>query len=426
MKSKKLISYLESNRNRSINLLKELISIDTTNINHGIDGGHELNGQEIIIERFKELGLTVESFEPNEQRIKKYREASLGHDYKDRPNVIGCLKGAGNGKSIILNGHIDTMPFDNLKDWVCHPLKPKTDGNRLYGRGACDMKGGLAAFIMAIEALVKTDCPLAGDVIIESVVDEEGGGNGTLACVDRGYQADAAIVAEPTESKIMPAHMGWVFFKLDIEGKPLHSGMKWLGVNAIEKAIKIIKSLEELEREWMMEKRDSMLPPPTINIGTIKGGMAGSVVPDHCRVDFGAHFLPQDADEEGLGSKVEQEIIDRIMLTAEGDPWLKSHKPKLEKYQEGSPFKLIGDNKLLDTIADNYQEVLTDKAEIKGCEYGCDARLLYNYGETPTVMFGPGSIKQAHSINEFIEIDEYLDYIKVLAVTILDWTENKA
>jgi len=423
MDSKKIIDYIDQNRGKFIDFLKTLISQDTTNINHGIDGGNEINGQEIIISKFKELGLDTEIFEPENKKLKNYVEASLGHDYQNRPNVVGVLKGSDNEnyKSIILNGHIDTMPFANIDKWFAHPLEPKIIDNKLYGRGACDMKGGLAALILAVETLIKSNCEIKGDIILESVVDEEGGGNGTLACVDRGYKADLAVVAEPTELKIMKSHMGWVFFKMDVEGKSLHSGLKWLGVNAIEKTIKIINGLKELETEWLLEKRNPILPPPTINFGTIHGGTAGSVVPDNCRLDFGVHFLPSDADDKGLGSKVEKEIIDRIDLIANGDPWLKDHKPKLTKYQEGSPFELENNEEYLKIFSSNFEKIVqNEKAVVAGSEYGCDARLIENYAKVPTLMFGPGSIKQAHGINEFIDLDQYIDYIKIIALSIYD------
>ncbi|MBW7455794.1 M20/M25/M40 family metallo-hydrolase, partial [Paenibacillus sepulcri] len=150
-----------------------------------------MNAQQVIMEKFNELGLEIDVFEPENERLYAYKEADRGHYYENRPNVVGVWKGTGGGRSLILNGHIDTMPFDQLDKWTSHPLQPTRSEGKLYGRGSCDMKAGVAAMIMAVENLVKHGMRLKGDVILQSVVDEEGGGNGTLACLDRGYRADA-------------------------------------------------------------------------------------------------------------------------------------------------------------------------------------------------------------------------------------------
>jgi acetylornithine deacetylase len=335
--------------------------------------------------------------------------------------VVGIYKGSGGGKSLILNGHIDTMPFDKLEEWITHPLEPLIKDNKLFGRGSCDMKAGVAAMILALETLIEKGVELKGDVIIESVVDEEGGGNGTLACVDRGYFADAAIVTEPTSLEIMPAHMGWLFYRIEFSGKSLHSALKWKGVNAIEKAIKFVHALQELERNWAITKRHPLLPPPTINIGTIHGGMAGSVVPDHCVIDFGLHYLPTDADAAGLGNEVEKEVFEVITNVVNGDPWLQKNPPIIKKYQEGSSFEINPDHPIIKLVSKQYEKSMGMNPTIRGCEYGSDARLLNNYGNIPTVVFGPGSIEQAHAINEYVPVDEYLKAIEILVGIIEEW-----
>lgn len=412
---------LERNKDSYLKFLKTVVSADSTNIRHGF-GGNEINAQRVIIKKLKELGMEVDVFEPSDQELcSRFSEANPGHDYKDRPNVVGVLKGSGGGKSLILNGHIDTMPFDHLEEWVTHPLEPKVVDGKLYGRGTCDMKGGLSAAICAVELLKSMGVELKGDVIVESVVDEEGGGNGTMACIARGYHADGAIISEPTELQIMPAHMGWLFYKIEVKGRALHSSMKWKGVNAIEKMMKIMQALQELERRWCMEKRSAILPPPTINFGTIHGGMAGSVVADQCILDFGLHYLPTDADDEGLGKKVELELFEAIRYASSGDEWLSKNPPVLELYQQGSGYQLPADNSLVKTLKINHSRLLGDEPVVRGCEYGSDARLLTNYANTPAVLYGPGSIRQAHGINEYVEVEQFYHAVLVLAQTIAEW-----
>lgn len=412
---------IEENKDRYIAFLKELIAADSTDIEHG-KYGNEINAQRIVIDKLKELAMAVDVFEPDMEEIAgNFKEANPNHAYKDRPDVVGVLKGTGGGRSLILNGHIDTMPFDHTDEWVTHPLEPKIIDGKLYGRGSCDMKGGLSAAICALDALKQKGVRLKGDVIVESVVDEEGGGNGTMACILKGYKADAAIIPEPTELEIMPAHMGWLFYKITVKGKALHSSMKWKGVNAIEKMMIIMRALMELERKWCMEKRSAILPPPTINFGTIHGGMAGSVVADSCVLDFGLHYLPSDSDEEGLGSKVQEELFKAIDYAVKGDEWLSEHKPEIELYQLGSGYELSTDTPLVKILEREHKKITGNEPTVRGCEYGSDARLLTNYADTPAVLYGPGSIQQAHGIDEYIDLNQYMTAIEVIAQTIIDF-----
>jgi acetylornithine deacetylase len=168
-----------------------------------------------------------------------------------------------------------------------------------------------------------------------------------------------------------------------------------------------------------------MLPPPTINFGIITGGMAGSVVADRCELDFGLHYLPSDADADGLGKNVQAEVFEAIDLAVAGDKWLKENPPAIRLYQEGSGFEISPDNPLVKLLEISHQEVLGEKPIVRGCEYGSDARLINNYGKTPTILYGPGCIQQAHAINEFISLDEYYKSIEVFANTIAQWCNSQ-
>lgn len=412
---------VEANKEKYLDFLKAIVAADSTDIQHGFFG-NEINAQRVMMKKLEEMGMEVDTFEPKDAELcAAFAEANPGHNYENRPDVVGTLRGTGGGRSLILNGHIDTMPFDSLDQWVTHPLEPKVIDGKLYGRGACDMKGGLAAAVCALNLLQEAGVKLRGDVIVESVVDEEGGGNGTMACILKGYQADGAIITEPTELEIMPAHMGWLFYKIQVTGRALHSSMKWKGVNAIEKMMIIMRALQELERKWCMEKRSAILPPPTINFGTIEGGMAGSVVADRCLLDFGLHYLPSDADADGLGKDVQKEVFEAIEYAAKGDPWLSEHPPEIHLYQQGSGYELSVDNPLVQLVKSCHQELLSETPVVRGCEYGSDARLLTNYAHTPTVLYGPGSIQQAHGINEYVSLDSYYASIEVLAKAIYEW-----
>jgi len=198
--------------------------------------GNELCAQELIESTLSSVGADIDRFEPDNDAMRGHPEYNPGHSYEGRPNIVGVIKGAGGGRSLMINAHADVVPA-GAEGWLCPPYEPRIIDGRLYGRGACGMKAGGAAALMALETLHECGIKLAGDVIFESVVDEEGGGNGTLACCLKGYKADAAVIPEPTGLSIMPAHMGWLFYRITFSGKPIHCAFKWKGVNAVDKCL---------------------------------------------------------------------------------------------------------------------------------------------------------------------------------------------
>lgn len=416
----KVQQYLDQHRSEHLEFLIALLEADTTNVQHGVYG-NEQNGQTIVKERMQQIGLEIDVFEPDNERLQTYREFNPGHHYKSRANVVGIWRGSGGGKSIILNGHIDTMPAEHTKEWITPPLKPIVQDGRLYARGSCDMKAGLAANIIAVEALKAAGVSLKGDIIVQSVVDEEGGGNGTLACIDRGYRADGAIFSEPTELNVLPAHMGFVIYRLSLKGRATHSALKWNGVNAIEKMMKIMLALQELEREWTIRHRHPLLPPPTICFGTIQGGAAGTIVPDECTLQFSVHYLPKSGLPDYMGEDVKAELEAVIAAAAQADSWLREHAPKLEIYQEGSGYEIAVSHPLVTLLAEKREATVGEKPIIKGLESGCDARLLTNYGDTPSVIFGPGNLSNAHGVNEYVEIEQFHQCAATIAATLLEW-----
>jgi acetylornithine deacetylase len=311
-----------------------------------------------------------------------------------------------------------------LERWNHDPFDPVIEDGKLFGVGSCDMKGGLAAMLMAYDAVAGCGVDLKGDVIIESVVDEEGGGNGTLDLCARGYTADGAIVTEPTELHILPASRGVLLLEVIVEGKAAHACLKWEGVNAIEKALYILSSMREMEREWLATRTHPLLPRPTVGIGQIKGGVAGSAVPGECVMRFDLKYLPSVYDLGGKRSvtdseAIKKEVTDRIMRTCKSDPWLSEHPPKLSFYQHCIPHEIPAEHDLVQTIAASAKPV-TGEPKISGFPAGCDARHLDMHG-IPAVIFGPGSLRNAHSIDEHVSIDEYTKCIEVIAHTIIEW-----
>lgn len=417
---------LEKNRQKYIDRLLKLVSIDTHDIGHGIDGGLEAAGQEYLAEVFQELGAdTIERDPLNEESILKckelYREGNPGHNYENRYNFYASFEGKSK-KSILFNGHIDHMPAENEDNWCIPPLKPQVIDNRITGLGVADMKAGLMACIMGTELLKDAGIELPVTVKYAAVCDEEGGGNGSLCAAMSGVKADAVVVCEPTNYELIAAHMGWVFFQVEVEGIAVHSGLKLAGVNAIEKAGKIMNAINELEHRWLLKYKHPLLPPPSSNVGVICGGEAGSTIPDYCCFKTCVHYLPGLMSHE----QVVKEYTDAILTCCEGDEWLREHKPKISIYQTGNPFEMDLNHPFVHAFENAYKEAVGRDVKIVGSPAGCDSRTWYNIVGCPTLQYGPGSLEQCHAVNEYVTVEQYLDAIKIYAHLILQWAEAEA
>ena len=417
----KVLETIQRDQEVYIDFLKELISKDTRILEHG-RLGHEINGQMQVEEFLKNYEAEVEQVVPDYQDMDFCPEVHPDHIYEDRYTVVGTFRGSGGGRSLLFNGHIDTVDFGDPDQWTEGPLTPYIRDGRLYGRGACDMKGGLSAALMAVKAIRDSGVQLKGDVIIESVVDEEGGGNGTLACCARGYRADAAIIPEPSDLWLAPAHMGWLIYEITVEGRANHCGAKWDGVNAIEKAAKIISGLQEAERNWALTRRHPYLPPQSLSIDTIQGGTASTIVPDFCKLEVIVHFQPhQEKGYRWMGEKYDREVREVIDRIAMSDPWMDEHRPKVTLYQLGSACDIGNDHPVCQLLSQKTVEIRGKKPGCKGLVSGADGRLLNNYADTPTVHFGPGSMEIAHTIDEYVPVEEYLDCVRIFAMAIMEW-----
>lgn len=420
-----LANTLEKHKDEYVKRLADLVAIDTHDLGHGIEGGLEKKGQEYLAQMFREMNAdSVVCDQLREDVILKsleqHQEGNPGHNYDGRFNVYAEFAGEG-GRSILFNGHVDTMPAGDEALWKTPPHTPTFRDGKLYGLGVCDMKGGLMASAMAVQLLRDAGVKLPGTVKIVSVVDEEGGGNGSIAAAMNGQKADAAVVCEPTSCELIAAHMGFVFFKVDIEGVAIHSGSKWLGVSAIEKAVKLMAAIDELEHKWLMTHKHALLPSPTSNVGVIHGGTAGSTVAGHCCFQTCVHYLPGQMSYE----QVVQEYTETIYLCCSGDEWLSAHKPEISIYQAGGAFEMELDHPFVGSCMRALRETSGRAPVVRGATSGCDSRIWKNIAGCPTMQFGPGNMEQCHAVNEYLEIDQYLRAILFYAGLILDWCGGK-
>ena len=415
---------LEKNKQKYIDRLSELVVIDTHDLGHGIDGGLEKQGQDYMAELFRKMGAEVTLDSMKEEDIEKcfslYQEGNLGHQQTDRYNVYAQFNGEKPGKTLMFNGHIDVMPADEVEEWTTPPFSPTIRDGKLYGRGTADMKGGLMAATMAVKLLQDAGIPFSGSVKITSVCDEEGGGNGSMQAIMSGQRADGVVVCEGTSDELILAHMGFVFFRVKFAGKACHSGAKQNGVSAIEKAIKVIQALNEKEHEWLLHYKHPLLPTPNLNVGLIHGGTAGSTVAEECMFEVCVHYLPNQMSHNQVVKEF-QEVVERV---AKSDAWLEEHLPEIQITQFGGGFEMEEHSPFVDSFKRAYSEARGKAVKVVGSPAGCDSRLWRNIAECPTIQFGPGNLAQCHAVDEWLDLEAYLQSILIYAELILDFCRS--
>jgi acetylornithine deacetylase/succinyl-diaminopimelate desuccinylase family protein len=360
-----------------------------------------------------------------------------------RENVVASVPGQGGGRSLIFNGHLDVVPPGNASDWQSGlPFSARMEDGRIWGRGTADQKSGLIAQAMALSALAQEGVRLQGDVIVEAVVGEETmeHDKGVSAVIDRGYRADAAVISEATGTPLALAvdnvTAGALWFSVTVRGKTSHvcnrgeminAGGRGstVAVNAIEKMIPIIWALQVLEREWAIRKQHPQFKPGhfTIHPGIISGGPAGSAAPgiisDVCTVEYNCWYPPdEDADA------VRSEIVDQIRKASRLDSWLTEHTPEVEWKSHWAPAQLY-DHPIIDVMKAAHSRVRDDAAEVGNITAGgfgavCDATFFQQAG-IAAVVYGPGSLLLAHSVNEWVLVEQVVTATKAYAIVAMSW-----
>ena len=287
-----------------------------------------------------------------------------------RPNVIGIARGTGGGRSLLLNGHIDTVGVTGMSE----PFIPRVHDGRLYGRGAYDMKGGVAACMVA--AVEAAKLKLRGDVIVTAVMDEEYAGLGTLAIAER-YGADGAIVAEPTELELVVAHKGFVWLEVETQGVAAHGSRPHLGVDAIVKMGGVLAGLDRLVEELSRRPAHPLLGPPSVHASTIQGGGEWSTYPDRCTLAVERRLLPGET-----GDAAEAELQAIVVALTAADP---AFRATVRRDLVRSPLETPADAAILRAVQQAAAGVLGRPVEPAGVSFWTDAASLHEAG-IPTVL----------------------------------------
>ena len=423
-KVKRILEIADKKKDESVKFLQKLISTDTTVIEEG-KFGNEGNAQGWIAEEFKDMGCDVEVFEPDNEILQKKYSADFtpGHNYEGRPIVAGKIKGQGGGRSLLIDMHIDTVPEGNRDLWKHDPFGGEIEDGKMYGRGAVDMKAGHAGTVMAVRYIQEAGIKLKGDLTLMSVVDEERGeGNGCLAYLDRGYRADGAFFPEGTNlTDIVFGSQGLLFCKLRIRGKSVHTTIKWTGVNAIEKMTKVINGLDGLEKKWGLTTRQPELGPPLISVNRIHGGTEVNSLAEECEAYASIIYLPIMMDKDGRGSQVKKEVEECISYVCKGDPWLSEHPVEIEWINEITPSVIDKDHDLIKNLKEIAEKYKPGEIKVTWGELPTMSRIMNDQADMPMILFGPGGLDQAHAIDEWVYVSEYLDYIKIAVEFILSW-----
>jgi acetylornithine deacetylase/succinyl-diaminopimelate desuccinylase family protein len=346
-----------------------------------------------LAERFHSRGLAVE-----------LQEVAPG-----RFNAIGRLGPAGGRPHLVLNGHLDVMP--DGEGWSLPPFEPTQREGRLYGRGSADMKGGLAAMICAVEAVVAAQVPLEGTITLAAVADEEGYQAGTRHFVESAGPADFGIVAEPTNLRPATAQKGDVYLEVTTRGRSAHASVPEAGHNAIDDMALILAALEDLRVAFGRRPAHPLLGHPTLSAGTISGGTVTPVVPDHCRITIDRRVLPGE-DIATVAGEV-QEMIARLHAR---HSQLDATVRVLWAFP---PSEIAADEPIVRAV----QEATRHVAGVWPVPFGLtgttDANLMIDPGGIPTVIFGPGDLAVCHKPDEFVPIDELVTACKIYVATIL-------
>lgn len=362
------------NPHRTLQILEDLIQIESVNPHFSSDARGEGEVADYVEQRCKKAGLSV-----RRQQV-----------FPGRENIIAELRVGKPSNALLFEAHMDTVSLGSMRN----PLVPTYDGDRLYARGACDTKGSLAAMIYALEECVKHADQLSSDIILSATVDEEHAYRGLMAFLDLDIPVKGAVVGEPTDLEIVVAHKGCRRFSLTTHGVAAHSSVPQEGDNAIYQMVKVLDYIHDQVEPQLAAQHHPLCGSPTIVVGKIEGGTQVNIVPETCTVEVDRRMIPGENAEE-------------VLQDFEND---------LKEYVQNKGVHLSLDELLMDwplntptdaSIVQSARQTASNLGlnhELQGVSYGSDASKLQQLQNTPSIVFGPGSIAQAHSKEEWVSV----------------------
>jgi acetylornithine deacetylase len=428
-----VLERIEKRREDAVALLSELVAVNSVNpafagVRRDEVIGGETRVNEILRERYEEAGLDTHWVAPD----------------PERKNLVGVRRGTGGGRSLALNGHVDTVPPVEPESWVHgSPWRPTVHDGRLYGIGATDMKGSDTAMWLVAQALEDEGVELRGDLLLHSVVGEETMQHelGTSAVLAAGFRADGAVVTEPTSIPkpltVSPVAAGNWYFRIHVEGLSTHCGNRALairpggpgdaiGVNALEKAVKVVTCLQDLEQQWGLTKSHPYFMPGFFSLlpGVFYAD-PGLDIPfyfsNRAEIGYSLWYPPEESAQD-----VQAQIEEHVLTAARLDPWLREHPPRFEWINNWPPASTPWEHPLVQSVAGAHERVAQVTIPPPSPEHpvafgaASDAS-FYEAAGIASVVFGPGDLRLAHCKDESVPLDEVIAAAKSLAAAVLEW-----
>ncbi|MFV0514420.1 MAG: ArgE/DapE family deacylase [Jhaorihella sp.] len=417
----RILAAVDARFDDQVAFLSELVSHPSTR-------GNEQGAQDFMAGELAGRGYGVDRWRIDLDEIRHLPGFSpvIG-GYDDAVNVVASHRSVTRkGRSLILNGHIDVVPEGPAAMWDTPPYCARVDDGWMYGRGAGDMKAGLASNLFALDAL--RDCGLApgADVFVQSVVEEECTGNGALACLQRGYRADAALIPEPFGETLVTAQLGVIWFQVHLMGMPTHVAYAGAGSNAIEAAIPLIAALHRLEDRWNAPDRrhgeyEHVHHPLNLNVGKIAGGDWASSVPSWCVFDVRMGIFPgQDIDE------ARREIETALAEAARQSDFLRNNLPEIVYHGFRAEGYALAEDRgeaarsAIGALEGAHMAVFGDPLDRISITATTDARFFGLYADTPALVYGPRA-EAIHGFNERVHLESMRRLTQATALFVADW-----
>jgi acetylornithine deacetylase/succinyl-diaminopimelate desuccinylase family protein len=333
-----------------------------------------------------------------------------------RWNLLAEKRWGRGGRRLIFNGHLDVVPAGNASQWKYPPFQGKLYKGKIYGRGSSDMKSGIASFIHALSTIERSKIPLhQGAVILHLVSDEESHGHQGMEFLTQreGIQGDAALVGEPTDLQPVIAQKGALWLRIFTIGRSAHGSKPHLGINAVEKMMKLIERLHFIP----LEKEHPLLGKPTLSIGTIQGGTKVNIVPEGCEIEVDRRMLPGEKKEEVLGEI--KEILDSLQSQ---DSFFQY---RMEEIDFAQPSAVDPDEEIVKMGVEAIQNVMGRKPMLRGFSGFTDSRFYVNQCHIPTLIFGPGGVDQSHTMDESVAVDALVHAAHIYAMILVDYLSKR-